>query len=459
VAGALILCLPAFVNGQPILYPDTIDYLQDGESLVRFTWPTNRRPVFYGLGIWFLHWERAIWPVVLVQGLVVSHLIWLTLRAIGVMLRPMALLGIFLALAIATPLAWYMSHIMPDVFLGVLVLAMFLLGFCRDQLGKGEVVYLFLLAAASICFHLSYLPLALVIAAITAASWLLYREGRALVRPLLVAGPVLLALTALFSFSLVVYKEVTLTPKSPPFLLARMLADGPSKAYLRATCGHTPYLVCNFLDEIPNIENTILWSFPPFGIAGSLYPENAVVIRAEAGSIVAGTIWMFPGWIARNMVNATARQLVTIASGNEFEAEHREVMRKYHPYAGPNYPDSLQGRGLLNEENLAGMNLLHGAAVAAGLPLAILLAIVCARRRVFRPLILFGLIAVALLVNAFVTGALAGVFGRYQGRGIWLLPFFVIAAGFALRSWTSNYRYPGPAGSAMAVSSVPGQGS
>lgn len=305
---------------------------------------------------------------------------------------------------------------------------------------------------ASICFHLSFLPVALAIAAITAAAWLLRREWRALVRPLLVAGPVVLALAALFSFSLVVYKEVTLTPRSPPFLLARMLADGPAKAYLRATCGQTPYRVCSFLDEIPNTENDILWAFTPIWV-----PENAAAIRAESGPIVAGTIRMFPGWVGANMVGAMARQLVTIASDTWFPEVDRERLRTRYSFAGPNYPASLQGQELLDEKNLAGMNLLHATVAAAGLALAALLAVVCVRRRAFRPVILFGLILLALFANAFVTGALAGVFGRYQGRGIWLLPFFVIAASFVLWPWASNHRYPAPNGSTLATLQVRGQ--
>lgn len=366
---------------------------------------------------------------------------------LGVVLRPLVLLGVFLTLAIATPLAWYVSHIMPDVFLGVLILAMFLLGFCRDQLGKGEVIYLFLLATASICFHLSFLLVGLAIAAITAIAWLLHRKGHVPVRPLLVIGPIALALAALFSFSFVVYKEVTLTPRSPPFLLARLLADGPAKAYLQATCGQTPYRICSFLNEIPNTENDILWGFEPIRM-----PENQTAIRAEAGSIVAGTIRMFPGWVGANMLNGTARQLVTIISETQFPDADRESVRTRYFFAGPNYPVSLQGLGMLDEEHLAGINLFHTAVAVIGLLLAVLLAAVCVRRREFRPVVLLGLIALSLLANAFATGALAGVFGRYQGRGIWLLPFFVIAASFVLRPWTPNQRHVAPNASVPVTS-------
>ena len=145
IMGALILSGMAFINKYPLLFPDTYSYLTDGINLIRLKWPDNQRPVFYGLFIWLLHWEHTLWPVVLVQGLILTHLIWLTLRVHSAALSPLVFLGIIALLAILTPLSWYASHIMPDVFLGVLILSAFLVIFCRDQLRKGETIYLFLL--------------------------------------------------------------------------------------------------------------------------------------------------------------------------------------------------------------------------------------------------------------------------------------------------------------------------
>ena len=56
----------------------------------------------------------------------------------------------------------------------------------------------------------------------------------------------------------------------------------------------------------------------------------------------------------------------------------------------------------------------------------------CLARRLYRPALLIGVIFLALLVNAFASGALGGVFGRYQGRVVWLLPFGALVAGLAV---------------------------
>ncbi len=442
-AGAIILCVAALANGEPILFPDTLSYLLDGEQLIRLSWPGNERPVFYGLAIWFLHWERTIWPVLFAQGLVMTHLLWLTLRTLGAPSRRFVLLGLVAGLAAVTPLSWYVSHVMPDVFTGVLVLAMFLLGVCRQRIGRGETIYLFLLATAAICFHLSHLPLALTLASAGLLAWLVPR-WRPTLRPALLTGPILLALATFFSFSLVVYREVTLTPKSPPFLLARVLADGPGRAYLRVTCAHTPfpYVLCRELDRLPDTENGFLW--------GMLAPIRTTpefwAIRAEQGPIVAGTFRMFPGWTAWTMLRNTARQLITIDSATEFGPHDRLTLLQHYHFVAPNYDQSLQGRGLLDDPHLLWINRIHAGAALAGLLVAVLLAWMCWRRGAVLPVVLLSVVLLSLVVNAFVTGALSGVFGRYQGRIIWLLPFCAVAFALLLTNLPCVWQRQEPTG-------------
>ena len=424
LAGALILCLAALINGGPILFPDTLSYLLDGQSLVRLNWPGNERPVFYGLAIWFLHWERSVWPVMAAQGLVVVHLIWLTLRVLGVAQSRLRLLGIVAFLAIATPLSWYVSHILPDVFTGVLILAMFLLGFCRNRLTRGEMAYLFLLATASVCFHLSHLVVALTIAGAGYLAWVAARDRRATIQPGLLLGPIALALAVYFSFSLIVYRQVTLTPKSPPFLLARMIADGPGRDYLVASCGRTPYVICKYMDHLPDTENGILWQF----LAPMRNTPDFWAIRAEQGPIVAATALMFPGRVVSNMLAGTTRQLVTISAATEFNDTDQRTMERLYAFVSRDFADTLQGRGLLTDPNLEGINSLHATVAIASLPLCILFALACLRSCNRQAALLVGIVLLGLLANAFATGALAGVFGRYQGRAIWLLPFAALVA-------------------------------
>lgn len=439
-SGALILCMAAIVNGEPIIAGDTFGYLGDAAALLRLQRPDGVHPVFYGLVIWPLHWEHAIWPVVVAQGLVVAHLVWLTLRTLGPVPSRPAFLCILALLAVATPLSWYVSQIIPDIFLSVLILAMFLFGFCRNRLSGRETIYLILLAAVSICFHLSHLPTALVLASAAAAAWIVCRGCRSTLRPILLIAPVALALALLFGFSLVVFKEVSPGPRNAPFLLARLLADGPAKAYLRATCDHKSYVICSYLDRLPDTENDFLWISFPKEVPRAVFRA----ISGEEGHIVFGTARMFPAWVAWDMLSETARQLVTIRSETWFQPDWPEagsLLRRY-AFAAPDFAELLQGRDILpSAENPDGgakvfgiLNEVHAGVAGISFLLCGPLAFSCWRRGAPLPAALLGIVLLSLLINAFATGALSGVFGRYSGRAIWLLPFCDVVSYLVLRS-------------------------
>lgn len=431
-----LLCAAAFINGGPILFPDTLSYLSDGANLVRLSHPINERSVFYGLLTWPLHWERTLWPVVLAQGLVVAHLLWLALRALGVQAGAPTFVAIAAALALGTPLSWHASHVLPDVFAGAGVLALFLLGFVGHRLRHGEIAYLVLLAAAAVSFHLSHLPTALAVAGATVLAWAVGRWRRgpragardAHVRPnpFLVLAPIALAIAGLLAFSMVVHGFASLTPKSPPFVVARLLANGTAKAWLREVCPRRPLALCPHIDTIPDNEIAIVWGF---FYERRRTPEYARM-RAEQGEVVVGTVLRFPREVIGNALSATGWQLVTIESEAQFNDADRWKLPARYPYAAAAFEGSLQDRGLLSKPSLAQVNRLHGWVAALSALAVVVLAALCARRGRWLPVALAAVVALALLANAFTTGALSGVYGRYQGRMIWLLTFCAFVAGW-----------------------------
>ncbi len=92
-----------------------------------------------------------------------------------------------------------------------------------------------------------------------------------------------------------------------------------------------------------------------------------------------------------------------------------------------------QAHGAFDRPALDTVNAIHEGIALLCVLGAIVLFIVAVRRRLTRPALLLATVVVGLLTNAFVAGAFGGVFGRYQGRVIWLLPFAVLAAALALR--------------------------
>jgi hypothetical protein len=93
---------------------------------------------------------------------------------------------------------------------------------------------------------------------------------------------------------------------------------------------------------------------------------------------------------------------------------------------------SLQSRGLLDDDALGPMNMLHAGVALVSFLACLALIRPCLASRLPLPAGLIVWVLLGLVANAFAAGALSGVFGRYQGRVIWLLPMAAVAAGIAL---------------------------
>ncbi|MDT7951246.1 MAG: hypothetical protein RQ966_07045 [Acetobacteraceae bacterium] len=150
--------------------------------------------------------------------------------------------------------------------------------------------------------------------------------------------------------------------------------------------------------------------------------------RADAGAIVEGTLRNFPLQVAQHMLLNTARQFVSIESGTEMDpywwAHFTQPAFLVHDVQG-----TLQQSGEL-DPLLSGLNVLDAVfALASGIACVVLFF----RLRDPNIRALIATVALTLLANAFASGALGGVFGRYQGRVIWLLPTAAMIAVLALR--------------------------
>jgi hypothetical protein len=422
---AVLLCAVALINGGPIIYPDSLAYLIDADKLTHLRAPWAVRPVFYGLAVWPFYWGGQFALALFLQALVVAHVIYLTLRASGARPRPLPYLLLIVALVMLTPVSWHVSHILPDMFVAVMLLSLYLLGFCWAGLGRVETWYVFLLAAASASFHLTAIPVGAAVFALTALLWLSGARHR--VRPLLVLGPLLLALAGSLAFSYAVFQRLTLTPNSPPHFLARIVADGPGREFLRRTCPQSGFELCDYLDRLPATEDEFLWTLLP-----NVPYADGKRIKAEAGAVIKGTIAMFPAQVAEHMLTNTARQLVTFRSETQFGPAEWAGFRRQDTPVSRALADTLQARGVFERPALDGVNAVHAGIALASLAVALVLLFRSIAARLFRPAALIGTVLIGLLANAFASGAFGGVFGRYEGRVIWLLPLAALTAALVL---------------------------
>jgi hypothetical protein len=319
---------------------------------------------------------------------------------------------------------------MPDVFAGLLVASLLLLGLARDRLGRGERDGLLALATASVLFHQSHVFLALALAPVCAV--LARVRGLSPARALAAsAAPALAALPVLVLLNHAVHGRAALSLDGATFYLANSIHDGPALATLERHCGRERWALCarrDALDDWPWEE--FLWNpAAPFSQAGGF-----AGLRDEAREIVWTSLRDDPAAHARAALRNAARQLVAVRTGAEnvsylakpYPTEH---LRALFPRSFEAYARSRQSRGGAYRPGLA---RLHAIALAACLALAVLCAARFASRGDRLPACFLAGVGAALVANAALTGIVSGVLDRYQARVAWLLVLCGVAGLLAL---------------------------
>ncbi|MBD0273353.1 MAG: hypothetical protein ICV73_15670 [Acetobacteraceae bacterium] len=413
---ALLLCWPAVWNGYPLVFWDTNTYL--GQALLRYLgWD---RPAFYSFFLLGLHWGVSLWPVVLAQALIVAHLLWLVLRALG-RPGPLPLLLAAGGLCAATSLPFFAAQIMPDVFTGVVVLGLWLIGFRWDTLGRWERAYVLVLTTGAVAVHLSHPPLAaglvLVGAFLLAVQAGLRYALRAAGR---MASPLALAALALVAVNLVGHGKASLAPFSSVFFAARLIQDGPGLDHLRRACPDAGYRICGVLGRLdPSSTNAFLWDQ-----SGPLWTElgGPKAWAPEAAAVSAATLREQPGPALESMLRNTLRQMAMADTGDGTEPVAAEqsldaMVRRFFPEEFEAFRRSRQQTGRLLSDTSA-LAPLHRVLTWGGL---VALVVAAATRWRHTPALALCLFVLAAAIgNALVTGGLSGPYHRYQARIAWL---------------------------------------
>jgi len=163
LVGAVLMTWPALYNRYPLLYPDSISYLEDGRLVARalflqkFSADYGGRSFIYYLGILPFHWNITAWPIVALNAFLTAYVIWLVVRSISPQQTVMRHLALTVALSVFTGLGWFVSIIMPDILGPVLYLCIYLLVFARQGLSRGERLTLIPIAWWAVASHVTHL--------------------------------------------------------------------------------------------------------------------------------------------------------------------------------------------------------------------------------------------------------------------------------------------------------------
>jgi hypothetical protein len=456
MAGALLMLWPAVVNGYPLLYPDSMSYLGDGRPLARILFlhaPKGygaMRSEFYSLGIFPFHWNVTAWPIVVLQALLTSYILWLVVRSFAVRsadarafdTRRATVQFVFLLalLSLTTSLAWYVCFIMPDILGPLLYLAVYLLVFAHETLSAREKCAVAVIAAWAMASHSTHLMLAAGLCVLLALLFLLLllhwpplrARGRAIGS---VAAIVLVVAGSLMALHGYLYGKATLLGNRMPYTTARFVADGPGRWYLQTHCGELHWAICARVGDLPDSDDDFLWA--DGGVWQAATPEQQEQMLREEWPLVFATVRAYPGAQLRVSLTNFRTELTDFGlwdfTPNAWMAGEID---KVLPGTLPTYLRTREAQSRLPTDFFTAVQ--QWVVLASTLAIVVCVPLLWRWRR-WRMLGLVTVIVPAVIANAFLTAVFSEVDSRYQSRVIWLIP---LTAGLIMLDLLDQRRQP-----------------
>jgi hypothetical protein len=339
----VMLAWVAFVNGYPLLFNDSARYIDGG---IRHYIPSEA-PIFYGGFLVPIHLDGvSLWPVPFVQGVVLSWVLYLLLRVLG-LYEPFAFVLVGASLALLTAAPWFISFVMPDFFTAICVLGTYTLFRGWDRMSGIERLLLAGLVLVGLASHISHLVLGLGLAALLLVLHLWRRPAPRLALVVVLCLPIA-AMAGVLGVNVVAKHRLELTHDGPVMLLARLFSDGPAIEYMRDHCAERHWRLCDGYQHLSRNSDAFLWSGEQ-----TVWTVAGPGVHAEAKEIAAGAIREHPGETLVAMLDNTLKQLVTFRAGSDFktwpdESRIAVVMHQFFPREVGEFEGSLQQRGRLD---------------------------------------------------------------------------------------------------------------
>ena len=452
VAAGLVLLWPALVNGGPFLHADTTSYVHAADSLAlrvsgqatAWTSPDVRevvgashnwavrgtseaaeikpillgRSIYYGALAYVGVIGGSLWLVIILQAFVVGAVLLGFARHIidPADQRRFALCYLALIGAVAvTPLAYFTSNVMPDVFTGVSIVAatMLVAGWSRER-SLGRWAWAAVASYGALTHSSHVLILAAMAIGAFALAWCvsgLDRRGA-----IAVFATACIGFVGETAFALSVTAATGTAPIRPPFMTARLVDDGPGTAYLKTHCDRPNFVLCAYRDRLPLPSDDFLWRTDRRGVFKAVAPSEQRALADEQGRFVRSVVMDRPLDVAGAMIGSVWRQagMWRLPEFAQDPAEAATIASKLSPGEREAMVKSAAYRGAMPTGFVAGLvpvfMILGVAAFLAG-----------GRSKSVPPM--FGyMVAILLgwLTDIVICGALSTPHHRYQARVVWL---------------------------------------
>jgi len=483
IAAGLLLTLiwPALYNGQPIFNPDMPSYIRAADAgIAKLTgretvwsarWQTATastepsaasevlpqnigalhpdfvlagRSIYYGALLYFGDAVGYLWPSIVIQAAVVVLALGLTLRNMGLFSWRLMAIAVG-GLAVLSPLPFYTSLLIPDIFAGVAILATANLVVFGGRMTRSLWLVWVILLTAALSFHESLVPIAVGMLGVGLVAHLL---GWDACRVGIVAVVVALALAAAgeVAFTQSVKKVMGVYPIRPPFLMARLIADGPGAAYLKANCPQAGFTVCRYVDRLEaghpsDRSEAFLWGADVSNGAVFMTIDTATrrALSDEQLRFALATFAFDPVGEIEAAASDVFHQLGMIGPGPWFDyANWADSFRERVP--SPYFEVMEKTKAWSGDLPKISMSVLTPLVVLASMVYLLVLATRRRKQPVAAPWLFVTIVISGIIFNAAVCGAISGPHYRYQTRVIWLIPLTAFLMHYGRRMTSVNER-------------------
>lgn len=476
------------INGQPLFHPDTSAYLRGADyTVVHFfgdtfstEWTQQRvlhlsathndlaavtaptplnspleksvlagRSIYYGFVLYIGELASKLWFPAVLQGIIFAYLTYtVAVTCLGIGLVGFILID--LAILLITPAGLFISYLMPDVFAGYLIISGLALAIFWNALQVRDKVCLFAILAFSVLAHSSHLLLLGGLSALIFISNVYSgRRPRPIYNRILVLALVI-GIAGETLFTLGTRLAIGAYPIRPPFLMARLIADGPGYQYLSKSCASTHYAVCKFMDRLPVSAPAFLWSMDPTtGVFSVADRATRRQLSSEQGKIALAILLAYPGQVVAHAISDSAKELVSVGLDNfllnETQlswAKAKLPLRYYNLLqAGPIQTSAIMWSTIRPIADV--LYLCVYLLSLAGAMVVFTTGWLLPANDHNRYRMLVGLSVLTTMMNAAICGSLSEPLIRYQSRVAWVLPFLLLALTMKVITASKQSALPG----------------
>jgi hypothetical protein len=448
------------VNRQPFLLSDTMTYIRGADAAVykSLGTPTDwteryhqrfdahvttgrggsaadagkpvilaGRSIYYGAFLYLADRFTGLKLAVVLQAILGVICLQLTIMRFGRMRAQRAarfLVAFAAVLAVGSSLAYFACYLEPDLTCALAILAASHLLTDRPLLDRRTACFWFFVLSLCTLMNSSTI-LVLIVITLAAGLGTIFAHSVSRRGIALLVASILIGISAEAVFHGVVLREFGPPPVRPPFLMARLIADGPGQKYLEQNCPRAGFMLCDHLATISAYDNagdsdSFLWSHDlRNGIFSAVSPAERRRLAAQEPQFVIAVIRDRPAAVLRSSIGAVIDQ------GSRWRLPEFNVL----PSQRKEFADGLPARVWEQQDSSLAFKRAMPVRLTEALafPLALFsLAIILVRLRYGTPRSDLGAFYVLLLIgivaDVVICGAISTPHDRYLMRIAWLIP-------------------------------------